>query len=107
LITLLLGAALALPGNALAQQMHEPDPAKGKRLALELCSGCHVVAEDQARPAIDVVPAFATIANRFDTTEFRLRVFLRDTPHPVMPNFVFTEDELDDLISYILSRRTR
>lgn len=103
----LFGAALVVATSAAAQQRADGNPAEGKRLALELCAGCHVVAEDQERPAIDVVPAFAAIANRPDTTAFRIRVFLRDTPHPVMPNFVFTDEEVDDLIAYILSLRDR
>jgi len=103
----LFGAALVVATSAAAQQRADGNPAEGKRLTLELCAGCHVVAEDQERPAIDVVPAFAAIANRQDTTAFRIRVFLQDTPHPVMPNFVFTDDEVDDLIAYILSLRDR
>jgi len=97
-------AVLTSPG-ANAQQIG--NAGEGKRLALELCAGCHVVDEDQEKPAIDVVPAFATIANEPETTEFRLRVFLLDTPHPVMPNFVFEDDEVDHLIAFILSLRTR
>jgi len=103
----LIGVALAVATDASAQQMRNGNAIEGKRLALELCAGCHVVAEDQERPAIDVVPAFAAIARRPDTTEFRIRVFLQDTPHPVMPNFVFTDNEVEDLIAYILSLRDR
>ena len=95
----------ALASAAHAQDVQAGNPGSGKRLALELCSGCHVVAPEQQRPAIDVVPAFATIANEPDTTTFRLRVFLHDTPHPVMPNYIFTDKEVDDLIAYILSLR--
>jgi mono/diheme cytochrome c family protein len=98
--------ALTFSGGAMAQGVGA-DPAAGKQLALELCSGCHVVAEDQVRPAIDVVPAFAVIANKQETTEFRIRVFLQDTPHPVMPNFIFVDDEVENLIAYILSLRDR
>ena len=101
----LLFAALTFSGGAMAQS--NGDPAAGKQLALELCSGCHVVADDQVRPAIDVVPAFAVIANKRETTDFRIRVFLQDTPHPVMPNFVFADDEVENLIAYILSLRDR
>ena len=102
----LLITALMFSGQASAQSVGA-DPAAGKELALELCSGCHVVADDQVRPAIDVVPAFAVIANKRETTEFRIRVFLQDTPHPVMPNFVFADDEVENLIAYILSLRDR
>lgn len=97
--------ATALASAAHAQDVQQGNSDSGKRLVLELCSGCHVVALDQQRPAIDVVPAFATIANDPDTTAFRLRVFLHDTPHPVMPNYIFTDKEVDDLIAYILSLR--
>ena len=95
----------ALATAATAQDVPQGNPGTGKRMALELCAGCHVVAPEQQRPAIDVVPAFAAISNRPDTTAFRLRVFLHDTPHTIMPNYIFTDKEVDDLIAYILSLR--
>ncbi len=95
----------ALVGTAHAQDMRQGNALEGKRLALDLCSGCHVVAPEQVRPAIDVVPPFTTIANNPDTTEFRIRGFLHDTPHPIMPNFIFTDEEVENLITYILSLR--
>jgi hypothetical protein len=85
-----------------AQQVRSANATEGKRLA-----GCHVVEEGQEKPVVDVVPPFAGIANDPDTTEFRLRVFLHDTPHPVMPNFIFADEEVENLIAYILSLRTR
>ena len=102
----MLITALTFSSGAMAQGVGA-DAAAGKQLALELCSGCHVVAEDQVRPAIDVVPAFAVIANKRETTDFRIRVFLQDTPHPVMPNFIFADDEIENLIAYIFSLRNR
>lgn len=90
-----------------AQQVRSANATEGKRLARELCAGCHVVEEGQEKPVVDVVPPFAAIANDPDTTEFRLRVFLHDTPHPVMPNFIFADEEVENLIAYILSLRTR
>lgn len=100
-------AATLFTAAAHAQQVRPANPTEGKRLATELCAGCHVVMEGQQEPVIDVVPAFATIAADPQTTEFRLRVFLLDTPHPVMPNFLFTDEEVENLIAYILSLRTR
>ncbi|NQV81965.1 MAG: cytochrome c [Alphaproteobacteria bacterium] len=94
-----------LASIAHAQDMRRGNALEGKRMALDLCSGCHVVAPEQTRPAIDVVPPFATIANNAETTEFRIRVFLHDTPHPIMPNFIFTDEEVENLAAYILSLR--
>jgi mono/diheme cytochrome c family protein len=77
------------------------DIGAGARLALDWCSGCHVVAARQTRPVVDGVPSFFAIAKDPRTTEFRLRAYLQ-TPHPVMPNFQLSRQQTDDLVSYIL-----
>jgi hypothetical protein len=35
-------------------------------------------------------------------TEYALRAFLK-TPHPTMPNIMMKPDDMDDVVSYILS----
>lgn len=107
MIFAVVAASLFGAATAYAQQVRSANPTEGKRLAMELCAGCHVVTDGQEKPAVDVVPAFATIAADPQTTEFRLRVFLLDTPHPVMPNFIFTDEEVENLIAYVLSLRPR
>ncbi len=106
-ILVALAAVVMTAASADAQQVRTGNAVEGKRLALELCAGCHVVADGQEKPVIDVVPAFREIANERETTEFRLRVFLLDTPHPIMPNFIFADEEVENLIAYVMSLRTQ
>lgn len=73
---------------------------RGEAMALEICSDCHVVSDKQVRVDVVGLPSFREVANNPEKTEFWLRTFLR-TPHFEMPNFVFTDDQLDHLVAYI------
>ena len=87
-------------GRAAAQDL-PGDPEAGARLAREVCAACHVVADDQmVDPGIG--PWFIDVAEHPATTALSLRVFLQ-TPHADMPDLVLSEDETDDIISYILT----
>jgi mono/diheme cytochrome c family protein len=81
------------------------DPLRGKEMALANCTGFHFVTTEQAAPPQSIGPSFDVLASDPAQTEFRLRVFLMHTPHPMMPNFIFTDQEADDLAAYILSLR--
>lgn len=98
-----LAALAAAPAGVCAADK-PGDPVAGRRLALQSCAGCHVVAERQARPAFDGAPAFATVARDPAATESSLRVFLQ-TPHARMPDLIMTHREIDDVVSYILTLR--
>lgn len=76
------------------------DPAQGKATAERWCATCHVVAPG-GRGA-DVAPNFATIARQRDDTY--LRGFL-SRPHPPMPRFELSRQDIDDLIAYIGTQR--
>ena len=97
---LLLCAAAAsaqdIPGNAAA----------GKRFSMGVCAECHMVAVGQSGLYRSDAPPFPDIANLPSTTVLSLRVFLQ-TPHAKrsMPDLVLTEDQMDDVIAYILSLR--
>ena len=93
-------AVVALSTPALA------DIAEGRALAMQWCSSCHVVANQQAQPAVDGAPSFRSLANDTSVTEFRLRMFMQ-TPHPVMPNFMLSRQQTDDLVGYIQSLKDR
>jgi len=103
--TLLAVVALVLVhGIAVAQEL-PGDANAGRALAMRLCAGCHVVAPDQRRPAMDGAPAFLTLARDPAVTELSLRAFLQ-TPHARMPNIMLSRREIDDLVSHILGMRT-
>jgi len=79
------------------------NPAKGKALAEQWCSSCHLVTPDQTSAKADA-PPFMTIANRSDKELERLSVFLID-PHPKMPNFNLSRQQITDILGYIRTLR--
>ncbi len=102
--TLVLFTAIS---PAAAQALPPGDPHAGQVLAQRTCARCHVVTSGgRQRSAVDAIPSFPTIARSPEVTETSLRVFLQ-TPHPPMPDFVLTRQEIDDVVSYILALRQR
>lgn len=97
LIIVGFGVLLANQG-ALAAQLGSIT--RGEAMSLEICSDCHVVSDKQVRVDLVGLPSFREIANNPQRTEFWVRTFLK-TPHFEMPNFVFTDDQLDHLVAYI------
>ena len=82
------------------------DPVTGRALAMDLCSGCHLVAAGQPGPVSDGVPAFATLARNASLTDEDLRGFIMN-PHPPMPRVSLTATELDAIVAYIRSLSPR
>lgn len=100
LIALSLAISAAASNDARAQQIGDAD--KGHQLAEEVCASCHAIGVDQSASPEPFAPTFETIANVRGMSPTALSVFLR-TPHATMPNLVLTDDELGDVIAYILS----
>ena len=99
-------ALAALPltaGPALAQEA-PVDPAAGRVLAEEVCAACHAI--PGGAPPIGVAGArpFAALAADPAVTGLTLHAYLR-TQHPPTPTFVLDEEQLNDVIAYILSLR--
>jgi len=86
----------------------------GKELALEICSYCHVVAADQPVPPTlhQATPSFGEIANKPDVTRAALRRFIATThwdqhTYPMtMPSPSLMDDEIDQIVSYMMSLRS-
>jgi mono/diheme cytochrome c family protein len=93
---------------AFAQQVG--DPAAGFAVASEICAECHMVeAVEGAFPAPDPLPfeelwplPFEEIANTPGITAMALFAWMTTT-HPTMPNIVLEEEDLRDVVAYILS----
>lgn len=92
LASILLGSA-----GALAQT---PDAAQGHALARQWCAGCHQVEPGGAMN--EVAPSFLTVANDPNRTPERLRSWLF-SPHPDMPDFNLTYQEIRAIIAYLES----
>ncbi len=85
-----------------AQAQAIGDPQKGAELARSVCADCHAVSERQRLSPNPRSPTFYEIANTPGMTAAALTVTLT-TPHAGMPMFMFTPDQRQDVIGYILS----
>jgi mono/diheme cytochrome c family protein len=114
--SLLAALALALPLAwvipALGQEAGTA--AAGRKLALEVCASCHVVAADQARAPIlkPPAPGFSEIAARPDLTEASVRRFLAETHgetrrNSAMPAFLLPGLQIDAVVAYFLSLKPK
>ena len=94
-LMMILLIALTAEPNAKADQ------ARGRILAEQQCSHCHAVRTNDLSPDPEA-PSFADVAAEPSITEYTMRVFLKTT-HPTMPNLIIKPNDLDDLVSYIIS----
>ena len=117
-LALVLAATLALPIAARA----EGDAAKGRQIAVDHCSRCHVIPDHNPYGGIDSTPSFRFMAGRDDYLE-RFQTFYARRPHPVFvrvpgvppptdnPDFIATfeikPEQIDDIIAYVEALRAR
>ena len=95
-LALLLAAALA------AQELG--DRRAGHDFAMQVCSECHWVSDEQMVIPENEAPSFFQVAEDPAITPISLRVFF-GTPHQNMPGIMLSDPERDDVIAYILSLR--
>lgn len=96
---LVLGATI-WSTNANADEAR--DRAAGQAVAQELCSGCHIIAENQKGPVPDGPAPFPVIADRPGRTVGYLEAYL-SAPTPPMPHVPLSKREVDSVIAYIRS----
>jgi mono/diheme cytochrome c family protein len=82
----------------------------GRELALEACTGCHVVSDDQRfSPLLKGAPSFREIANRPNVTAASLRRTIAALPQVPrngrMANPLLTDHQLVDVAAYIMTWR--
>jgi mono/diheme cytochrome c family protein len=95
--------AVVLASPALAQAVLT-DPGRGREIAESLCSTCHIVDASPGNVAKSDISRIYLIANKPEQSQERLAgaiIF----PHPAMRKVSFTNSELRDVISYIMSLR--
>ncbi len=112
LCLLLIGTCTLAKAQPPSRESREASIARGHKFALLVCSACHVVATDQPAPPILRTPGstFDVIANKPETTEASLKIFLSTTHGkivnpPGMPNPDLADYEMEEVIAYIMSLR--
>lgn len=90
---IVLGFSFVIPATA-------ADADAGKALALQWCSSCHLVSNDQTTASSTSLPSFYDMARDVGWTEGTLKVFLAN-PHPKMPNMTLSNNDISDLSRYI------
>jgi mono/diheme cytochrome c family protein len=98
----LVGAVMA--GPSVVAQSESGDPIAGETLAREVCVNCHQVDKGQHGISLEGAPAFQDLADDSAITSLALRVFLR-SPHEGMPDLILSNNEIDDVVAYILGMR--
>jgi len=97
-------AAAWLCWLATAPALAAGDVQRGHELARRWCTGCHVV--DPSGEGPDAAPPFPAIAQRHGADHSWVHGWLT-APHPPMPNFNLTRQEIDDVIAYLDSLSPR
>src|ERR1044071_2486051 len=98
---LVIAAIFLLAGRTEAMA----DTSRGRALAEQWCSQCHGIRPSQPSANAEA-PPFSAIASERSATDYALRTFLR-VPHQTMPNFVLKPNDIDDIVSYILSLKPK
>ena len=101
-------AALLLGPTAGAQVVG--DPQAGQKIAEQLCASCHAVMPGEGvDPHPDPLPferhealPFEDIANTPGITAMALFSWL-STSHPTIPDIVLEEEEMQNVVAYILT----
>ena len=82
------------------------DAKRGLAYARRVCAQCHTVTGADTPSPNPKAPRFRQIANTPGMSVTALTVWSR-TAHATMPNLVIPANDMDDLIAYILSLKTK
>lgn len=88
------------PLAAVSAWAQQGDAEVGRRLTQNWCTTCHVV--DKEGHGADVGPALPALLGDGQRTSDEIRGWLAD-PHPPMPNFDLTRQEIEDIVAYLES----
>lgn len=105
-IVVVITMFVLLMASALAVRAQEVGDARaGQAYAQKVCGECHAVLANQDVSPNGKATPFRVVANTPGMTGTAIAVWLR-TPHPTMPNLIVKDDDLDNLVAYILGLRT-
>jgi mono/diheme cytochrome c family protein len=102
-LALVLPFGLSAVAGAKAQDVG--DPVAGRQLAMAWCANCHAFTGN-TQTMVTGAPSFSAIAANHAITPLSLRAFLQTT-HDRMPDLQLSNNEMDDLIAFVLSSREK
>ena len=97
----MLVLAALVSSSAGAQELGDAE--RGRELAHQVCSACHVIEPDQNTVAVDGVPSFMAIARGPNGTAESIDSIMLQPTHPEMPTPPLDVRDRGHVISYILS----
>jgi mono/diheme cytochrome c family protein len=100
---LTLLALLSPPTSAIAVELG--NATAGLEYAQKVCADCHAVEKDTVM-LFSQVPSFQDVADTEGMTPRALVVWLT-TSHPNMPDIIIAPDDMDNVVAYIMSLRTK
>jgi mono/diheme cytochrome c family protein len=77
----------------------------GKAYAAKVCADCHDIEPAGEFSPSPEAPPFQEVADTIGMSPRALAVWLRSS-HPTMPDFILSDDEIDNVVAYIMSLRT-
>ena len=97
-----LAASLITLTAGLVQAQDVSERLKGATFAQQICAECHAVEAGQPQSPNGQAPTFETVAKTPGMTAIALTAILR-TSHRTMPNIILADDDLRNVIAYILT----
>lgn len=77
----------------------------GKEYAAKVCADCHDIEPGGEFSTNPAAPSFQEVADTQGMSPRALAVWLQSS-HPTMPDFILADDQIDNLIAYIMSLKT-
>ncbi len=103
LLKLCLCVLFVSTGAAFSQDVG--NKASGRKLAEEICAECHSIDSGNRFSPNLLAPPFQIVADKPGMTAIAISMWFV-TPHQMMPNFIFSNEQQADLIAYIRSLRS-
>ena len=104
--TVYAAGLLLVVASELAFSQEIGDTELGRQYAEEVCSACHAVHALQIDSPVEQATPFQVVADASGITANALTAWLQ-TSHPTMPNIILSDEDMRNVIAYILSLKTK
>lgn len=101
-----LGACVSTSPSLDPQGDEVGNPARGLAYARDICAACHAVERGDLHSPNAMAPPFQRVADTPGLTRLAFIAWMRSS-HPNMPDFVVSDEGIDDLHAYIGSIASR